>query len=310
MRVTLVAAFSAAFLVSLDGTGLRAAEPPITAIAFAPDGRSVAIGSQRGVTIKAWPSLKELANLPTNLGNVHDLQYSPNRNYLAIAGGPPAEAGILEIYDLEEKRVSATLKGHDDSVMAVAWRDDKYLATAGLDNHVNIWNHQDEQLIHRLAGHSKGVTTVCFLGDGMQFVTAGLDQNIRVWDFDTGKLLRTLNNHKREVHQVSARPVKEGLPMVASISEDRTVRLWQPTIGRMVRFAQLRSTPLSVAWTVDGSRVVVAGDDGKVVWIDPDTVEIERTEAVFAGWARVVAVHPGDGSIAVGGPEGQVKRVQ
>ena len=36
--------------------------------------------------------------------------------------------------------------------------------------------------------------------------------------------------------------------MVASASADRTIRIWQPTIGRLVRYVRLEAEPLSIAW--------------------------------------------------------------
>lgn len=101
----------------------------------------------------------------------------------------------------------------------------------------------------------------------------------------------------------------EGLPMVASISEDRTVRLWQPTIGRMVRFARLESAPLAVTWIPDGSRLVVACEDGKVRIIDPDTVTVERVIPAISGWAYTLAVHPDGTRAIVGGRGGQMKQI-
>lgn len=97
--------------------------------------------------------------------------------------------------------------------------------------------------------------------------------------------------------------------MIASVSGDRTVRLWQPTIGRMVRFAQLSSTPLAVAWLRDGSQVAVAATDGHVRLIDPDTVEILQDIPAVDGWAYSLGVHPTDGSLLVGGRNGQLKRI-
>jgi WD40 repeat protein len=62
--------------------------------------------------------------------------------------------------------------------------------------------------------------------------------------------------------------------MVASLSDDRTVRLWQPTLGRLVRFARFKTRPSAAQWTADGRRLVVAFVDGRVRVLDPDTMKV------------------------------------
>jgi WD40 repeat protein len=140
-------------------------------------------------------------------------------------------------------------------------------------------------------------------------ISAGRDQNLRVWKPDSEEMVRTLNNHTNAVHALAVRPAASGLPMIASVSDDRTVRLWQPTIGRMVRFAQLDSTPLAVDWLTDGSRIVVVAADGHMRLIDPDTVEVIQKIPAVEGWAYALGVHPTDGSLLVGGRDGQLKRI-
>ena len=49
-----------ALLPAPDGL---ASEPPVTALAFAPDGRSVLAGSQAGLVVRSWPDLKPVRNL-------------------------------------------------------------------------------------------------------------------------------------------------------------------------------------------------------------------------------------------------------
>ena len=140
-------------------------------------------------------------------------------------------------------------------------------------------------------------------------VSTGVDQSVRVWDLTTGELTRSLNNHTLPAHDLALRPNDTGLPMVASVSDDRTVRLWQPTIGRMVKFARLKETPLNVAWFNDGSRIVAACADGVVRLVDPDSVEVTGEIHALNSWAYSLAVHPTDRSIVVGGPNVQVRRI-
>ena len=43
--------------------------------------------------------------------------------------------------------------------------------------------------------------------------------------------------------------------------------------------------------------------------IDPDTVEVTQKIPAVEGWAYALGVHPTDGSLLVGGREGQLKRI-
>jgi WD40 repeat protein len=108
------------------------------------------------------------------------------------------------------------------------------------------------------------------------------------------------------VYDLAPRPAREGsLPVVASVGQDRTVRFWQPSIGRLMRFTRIpEATPLSAAWLPDGSRLVVGCSDGRVLWIDPDTSQIVQAAAVHSGWCYCVAAHPGTGQVVAGGPDG------
>ena len=178
-----------------------------------------------------------------------------------------------------------------------------------MDHEVILWNLETGRPVKRLQGHSRGVSSLCLLPDKETLVTAGIDHNLRVWNLHSGGLVHSLNHHTRPVHAIALRPGERRLPIVASVSDDRTVRLFQPTIGRMVRFARLRSKPLEVGWLIDGSRIVVACQDGHVRLIDPDRVKVTQELSAIAGWAYALAVHPTDKTIVVGGHGGQLRRV-
>jgi WD40 repeat protein len=103
---------------------------------------------------------------------------------------------------------------------------------------------------------------------------------------------------------------KDAPPMVVTVSEDRSVRLWQPTIGRMVRFVRLnKAVPLAVRWTPDGTRIVISCSDGHVRVIDPDTAAVVQDLPAITGWAYSLDVHPNGREAVVGGADGAVRRV-
>jgi WD40 repeat protein len=198
------------------------------------------------------------------------------------------------------------------------------LVTAGADRMVHMIDAKHGRLLEQLDGHSRPVLAAAWLADGCTLVTAGVDQTLRVWEpadmddsagADSKRLvaLRTFDNHTGAVHALAARPAAEGAgpPMLASIAADRTLRLWQPTIGRMVRFARLESEPLSLAWTRDGRRIAAGCVDGHVRVVDPDTAEIVADLAGIDGWAYTLVAAPDeDDAMLVAGADGQVAVVR
>src|SRR5262245_47777234 len=90
-KTTLDPRFSAFIWGFLLCSSLQGADPPVTALAFARDGKSVVVGSQAGLEVRAWPGLHRLRRLPTKLPNVHDLAFAPSGELLLAAGGAPAE---------------------------------------------------------------------------------------------------------------------------------------------------------------------------------------------------------------------------
>ena len=97
--------------------------------------------------------------------------------------------------------------------------------------------------------------------------------------------------------------------MVASASEDRTIRFWQPTIGRMVRYVRLESEPLCLAW-LDEDHIVAGCVDGRVRVVNADDVTVTANQAAIDGWIYAIAVSPIDHSVVAGGTGGQLRQLE
>jgi WD40 repeat protein len=150
------------------------------------------------------------------------------------------------------------------------------------------------------------------MDQGRLLLSAGVDQVIRVWSCEDGVVAtpprRSLDNHADAVYQLATQPGDHAIPFLASASVDKTVRLWQPSIGRLVRFARLPTEPTSLAWSRDGNRLAVGAADGKLRIIDPGNAKVEQTLNGIEGWIYDVA-SAADGSFVVGGAGGEIKRV-
>src|SRR5262245_39436120 len=291
---------------------LALAEPPITAAAFAPEGR-VIVGSQAGLRLLSWPERKTVRTWKHPPEQIHDLVFSPTADVLAVAGGSPGDHGVVNLIPWPMDARVLRLEGHTDVVRAVAWSaDGKRLVSASADGTCRIYDVRSRKSLLSFTGHAGAVHAVVFLPDGKAALSAGVDQSLRLWDTATGKAIRVMENHTAAVHALALRPgqKREAPPIVASGGADRTVRLWQPTIGRMMRFKRLPASVLTVAWTADGGRLLVGDTDGKLRILDPDSLDILHEQQAVTGWLYTLAVPSKGSSILVGGEKGQVMRIE
>ncbi|KAI9812506.1 MAG: hypothetical protein M1832_000400 [Thelocarpon impressellum] len=120
---------------------------------------------------------------------------------------------------------TARLLGHQKQVNHVTFSPDGlYIASAGFDNHVKLWNARDGKFISTLRGHVAAVYQCAFSPDSRLLVSASKDTTLKVWDVRSGKLATDLPGHRDEVYAVDWSP--DGL-RVGSGGKDKAVRVWR-----------------------------------------------------------------------------------
>jgi hypothetical protein len=109
----------------------------VLCLAFAPDGRTLAVGDSGG-TLHLWDVARqrEVASRRGHTSNVRAMAFSPDGRRLATGGGD----STLKLWDLAPLQEVASLTGHDGPVRAVAFSPDgNTLATASTDGSVRLW---------------------------------------------------------------------------------------------------------------------------------------------------------------------------
>lgn len=200
----------------------------VTAIAFSADGNSLlstdVAGSATVWEVGTWR--------PTALG-VPDSVY---RSAIAVSSrdGRIAvgdAAGKLVIWEPQTHSLVAGLKGHDSMpIVDLAFTPDgSWLASAGWDKTIHLWDMQEAKLAHVLRGHQGIVYCVRFSPDGSRLASTGADGTVRLWNRETGTELTTLWRQPYETYGVCFTP--DGRTLAASSADPAAngsaeVRMW------------------------------------------------------------------------------------
>ncbi len=289
---------------------LKIAQPSITCVVITSDGRTLIDGSQSGVRIRDWQDLAVEQTLTVPCSHVHDVVLSKDETRLAVVGGNPGESAWVGMYSWPGRELIWSQSFSDDVAYAAGFSPSgTSLAVACHDHSVALMTADAGNKTSVLKGHSRPVTAVAFLHDNTTVVSCGSDQSLRVWDCDRGTVVRSLTNHTQSITCLAVRPATaDPVPMIATGSEDKTVRLWQPIIGRLIRFQRLPSSVTALAWTSDGTALVAGCRDGMLRVIQTDTLQTTEHAANVDTWITAIAVHPKESTALIGDGNGNLTK--
>jgi WD40 repeat protein len=212
------------------------------------------------------------------------LEPSPDAPYFARWARTPARL---------ERTV---LEGHSDAVCdvcAVPADGRSFLASAGEDGTVRLWDPLTSQTERVLDCHDDCIRGVYAVGDGNRtlLATAGHDSTIGLWDPRTGAHVRTLHGHGDWVRNLCAVPMASGRSLLASASDDRTVRLWDPATGALLHVLRGHAGWVTaVTHVAAGPHGMVAstGFDGTIRLWDPESGQALATLTGHDGWVTTL----------------------
>lgn len=186
---------------------------------------------------------------PHCVGPVRGCAFHPTQPLFATCG----DDNKIRVFNFQQKKCLFTLTGHQDYIRSIAFHHESpWLMTASDDQTIRIWNWQSRSCVAQLTGHSHYVMCAQFHPREDLVVSCSLDQTIRVWDIaylrrkgsmtpmddgpgrgagqidlfatSDGQVKYVLEGHDRGVNWVSFHPTK---PLIASGSDDRSVRIWR-----------------------------------------------------------------------------------
>jgi hypothetical protein len=228
----------------------------VSAVAFAPDGRSVVSASwDRSARLWDIASSRTLRSFEGHAEQLSCASVSPDGTTL-LTGSWDSTLRLWQIANGRELRV---LEGHSANVAAAAFGPDgKFVVSAGWDGALRAWDVATGECASVLQGHENNVGCLAVSPSGRQIVSGGVDTTVRVWDLRAGRALRALAGHGAEVTSVGFSP--DGR-YVASASRDKSVRVWDVASGKCERTLPHTAGVMAVAFSPTGTRLLAAGAD-------------------------------------------------
>jgi WD40 repeat protein len=286
----------------------------IYALAFSPDGKTLAAGSSSERAIHMW-NMEQPGTPPITLrgesGAIFSLAFSPDLQW--VAWGDVGSQIYLE--NLRQKNQSPVLlRRHEARVEALAFSPDgRTLASSDENGVVILWDIVSGQPIDQpLEGGSNSVASLAFSPNGKMLATGGgfYDKTVRLWDLQqTNKTPNVLYSHDGYISALAFSPDGEFL---ASASHDRMIKLLSLNDPKSepVLLRGHEHGVLSLAFSRSGELLASGSLDRTVrIWQVkrpgfPSTVLRGHNEGITA-----VAFDPKDSILVAGGDNNTVRLI-
>ncbi len=178
----------------------------VVSLSFSPDSKHLASGSG-DTTLRLWDLTTETPQY-TLTGHkqwVLCVAWSPDSKKVASS----CKAGEIRIWDPETgKQIGKPLVAHKKWINCLSWEpfhmnpDCRFLASAGNDNDVRIWDTILGQCSRVVAGHTGPVTAVRWGGAGLLY-TSSRDRTVKMWRAADGILCKTFSGHAHWVNNLA-----------------------------------------------------------------------------------------------------------
>jgi WD40 repeat protein len=246
-------------------------------VRFSPDHKLLASASVDN-TIQLFNLLTNKVMHTLRTKSTHTINFSPNGKLLASAG--LSHDRKVSLWEVETGQIIKILDGYAN-IHKTSWTnsegniytvefspDGRFLASAGEDKDIQIFNISSGTLEQTLIGHTSGINKVIFASDEI-LISAGKDKTICFWNIRTGKKIKVLENFEEELKAIALSPDSQILALNTAY---HTVQLWDVTSGKAIKTLQGYISPISEMHFIENNILVTGCYDGGVkVWHRIDT---------------------------------------
>jgi len=290
------------------------APPLVTAMAFSPDGRWLAVSGYHEILL-ADAEGKLAARLPGLSQRIHGLAFSPDGATLVAVGGDPARFGEVQVWDVAARKQRHSIVVSNDTMFGGSLSPDgKLVATGAADKSIRIFDVVSGKEIRRMDHHEDWVFGTVFGIDGKRLVTVGRDRAAKLTEVETGRFIENVNLLREPLSAIARHPKKDWVIIGGFDRHPYLYRMDRPRAMRIAddstliqKFPPLDATILAVAISPDGTRIAAAGETGDVRIYDAESGKLVARCGGHSGGIYAVQFHPNGTMLATGGFDGSIR---
>jgi WD40 repeat protein len=301
--------------VSLDKPILYTQPPVVTALAFSPDGKTLAVSGNREVLIHAIDDSAPPKRLSGLSERILSLAFSRDGALLMAGGGTPARFGEIQLWDAAAGKLRRSVSLTGDTVFGASLSPDGTRVAAGCtDNTVRILDAASGKELNKMGAHENWVLGTVFGGDSKRVVSVGRDRAAKLTDAGSGAFLENVNLLRGELAAIARHPSKEvvviggddRVPYIYMMDRPKNMKIADDTT-LIRKLARQNGAITALAWSPDGRWIAVAGAAPEVNVYDAETGTLVAACKGHTAGIYTVAFSPDSTVVATGGFDGSVR---
>ena len=301
--------------IDADHPPVYAVAPLTTALAFSPDGATLAVSGYREVLIHKADGSALVRRLVGQSQRIESLTYSPDASILAVVGGSPGRFGEVQFWDAKTWKLRLAIRASYDTLYGGAFTPDgKTFAFGCADNSARIVAVKSGKQTLKLDAHADWVFATAFSLEGKHLITLGRDGSIKLTEAATGSFIDDIGKNYGELKVLARRPK---LDQVAIGGDERVPRLYKIfrtqardmnyTDFNLLRAFETQPGPISaLAFSVDGARLAVGSIGGEARVYDVESGARTQSLKGPRGGIYALAFSPDGKTLATGGFDGRI----
>jgi len=301
--------------ISTGKPAVYAQLPVVTAIAYSPDGKTLAVSGNREVLIHTLDGSAPPKRLSGLSERILSLEFSKDGTLLLAGGGAPARFGEIQLWELPAGKLRRSIMLTGDTVFGTSLSPDGTRAAAGCtDNTVRIVDTATGNEVSKMGAHEGWVLGTVFGADSRRVVSVGRDRAAKLMDAQSGAFLENVNLLRGELAAIARSPSKEvvviggeeRVPYVYLMDRRKNMKIADDTT--LIRKLDRQNGAIaSLAWSPDGRLIAVGGAAPEVNIYDAETGErVAQCKGHTAG-IYTVAFSPDSSAVAMAGFDGMVR---